>query len=83
MINSLHRYLCNNFGRIGYTRRRVCRSYCPRRPVRSRCRGRVAGGTVTYKVDKMTFIVTPVYKKTGKTVHELLLNLMARETGNP
>ena len=32
---------------------------------------------ITYKVDKMTFIVTPVYREgDGKTIHELLIDLM-------
>ena len=32
---------------------------------------------ITYKVDKMTFIVEPVYNKgSSKTIHELLINLM-------
>ena len=35
---------------------------------------------LTYKVDKMTFIVSPVYRESdGKTIPELLLNLMLTE----
>ena len=35
--------------------------------------------SITYNVDKMTFIVTPVYRKDpGNTIHELLLNLMKK-----
>ena len=39
--------------------------------------------TVTYNVDKMTFIVTPVYREgSGKTIHDLLLNLMKKDSEN-
>jgi hypothetical protein len=39
---------------------------------------------ITYNVDKMTFIVTPVYRDgSGKTVHDILLNLMERDCENP
>jgi hypothetical protein len=32
---------------------------------------------ITYKVDKMTFIVTPIYRNDpGKTIHDLLVDLM-------
>ena len=30
----------------------------------------------TYQVDKLTFIVTPVYKENGKSMHNILLKLM-------
>lgn len=30
----------------------------------------------TYKVDKITFIVTPVYKEGGETMRDILLKLM-------
>ena len=37
--------------------------------------------THTYKIDKKVFIVTPFYREnSGKTVHEILLNLMEKET---
>jgi hypothetical protein len=33
-----------------------------------------------YKVDKMTFLVTPVHREeSGRTIHELLLNLMVAD----
>jgi hypothetical protein len=39
---------------------------------------------ITYNVDKMTFIVTPVYRDdSGKTVHDILLNLMEKDGENP
>ena len=39
---------------------------------------------ITYMVDKMTFIVTPVYREDSeKTVHDILLNLMERDCDNP
>lgn len=38
------------------------------------------GNAIEYKVDKMTFIVTPVYsKKTKKTIHDLVLNLIKKD----
>ena len=41
-----------------------------------------AAEPITYKVDKMTFLVTPVYQESpGKTIHELLLNLMESNSG--
>lgn len=30
----------------------------------------------TYQVDKLTFIVTPVYKETGESMRNILLKLM-------
>ena len=38
----------------------------------------------TYKVDKMTFIVTPVYRENGnKTVHDIILGLMIIDREKP
>ena len=38
------------------------------------------GNDITYELDKMTFIVTPVYRDgSGKTIHDILLNLMERD----
>ena len=35
---------------------------------------------ITYNVDKMTFVVKPVYNKSSsRTIHEILLDLMLRE----
>ena len=35
---------------------------------------------ITYNVDKMTFVVKPVYNKgSSRTIHEILLDLMVRE----
>ena len=33
----------------------------------------------TYQVDKIKFIVTPVYKKDGETMRDILLKLMLSE----
>ena len=30
----------------------------------------------TYQIDKLTFIVTPVYKETGESMRNILLKLM-------
>ncbi len=30
----------------------------------------------SYQVDKITFIVTPVYKESGETIKDILLRLM-------
>ena len=39
--------------------------------------------TYEYKVDKTTFIVTPVYKKNStKTIEEALLNLIKKDCSN-
>jgi len=37
--------------------------------------------TITYKVGKMTFHVEPVYKEdSGKSIHDLVLNLMKKDS---
>ena len=37
----------------------------------------------TYKVGKITFIVTPVYRSgQGETIYEILLKLMKADAGN-
>ena len=42
------------------------------------------GNEVTYEVDKMTFVVTPVYRDgTGRTIHDILLNLMEKDSETP
>ena len=33
----------------------------------------------TYQVEKITFIVTPVYKETGESMRDILLKLMLSE----
>ena len=33
----------------------------------------------TYQVEKITFIVTPVYKETGESMQDILLKLMLSE----
>ena len=33
----------------------------------------------TYQVEKITFIVTPVYKETGESMHDILLKLILSE----
>lgn len=33
----------------------------------------------TYQVDKITFVVTPVYKEDGETMRDILLKLMLAE----
>lgn len=39
--------------------------------------------SITYKIDKMTFIVTPVHREnSGKTIHDLILNLMKKIAKN-
>ena len=35
----------------------------------------------TYQVDKIMFIVTPVYKKESETIQDILLKLMLAELG--
>ena len=35
----------------------------------------------TYQVDKITFIVTPVYKETSEPMRDILLKLMLSEVG--
>lgn len=35
-----------------------------------------------YQVDKITFIVTPVYKENGETMRDILLKLMLSELEN-
>ena len=35
----------------------------------------------TYQVDKIKFIVTPVYKESGEPMHDILLKLMLSEVG--
>ena len=30
----------------------------------------------TYQIDKLTFIVTPIYKETGESMRNILLKLM-------
>lgn len=35
-----------------------------------------------YQVDKITFIVTPVYKEYGETMRDILLKLMLSELEN-
>ena len=35
----------------------------------------------TYQVDKITFVVTPVYKETGELMRDILLKLMLSEVG--
>ena len=36
-----------------------------------------------YNVGKMTFVVSPVYREdSGKTIHDLILNLMKKDTEN-
>ncbi len=35
----------------------------------------------TYQVDKIKFIVTPVYKEEGETMWDILLKLMLAELG--
>lgn len=32
---------------------------------------------------KITFIVKPIYKKSGENIHDILVKLMQRETRNP
>lgn len=42
------------------------------------------GENISYNVENMTFIVTPVYRDDkGQTIHDILLNLMERECENP
>ena len=37
--------------------------------------------SIEYKVGKMTFIVTPVYREdSDKTIHDLMLNLMKKDS---
>lgn len=36
----------------------------------------------TYQVDKITFIVTPVYKENGESMRDILLKLMLSELEN-
>ena len=33
----------------------------------------------TYQVDKLTFIVTPVYKETGESMRDIILKLILSE----
>ena len=42
------------------------------------------GESISYTIDKITFIVTPVYRDgDGKTVHDILLDLMEKDCENP
>jgi hypothetical protein len=42
------------------------------------------GEHISYDIGKITFIVTPVYRDgEGKTVHDILLNLMENDCENP
>jgi hypothetical protein len=38
---------------------------------------------IHYTVDKITFIVTPLYRETGETIDDILLKLMKHETEKP
>ena len=38
----------------------------------------------TYRVDKMEFVVTPVHRKdSNRTIHDILLSQMKRDSANP
>jgi len=38
----------------------------------------------TYRIDKMQFIVEPVYREdSGRTIHDILLSQMKRDSVNP
>ena len=40
-------------------------------------------GNYTYQVDKITFIVTPVYNESGETMQDILLKLMQADLERP